>query len=292
MNAVTDNVKRWLAKHPSFKENVGAGLLVVMQVVLFCVGLWGAYYHAFPLAVHAEHENVPALDLVTIAWLGLSVVAVVFPRVTEVAFGDVTVKLREATKSVDAYRDVSEDLANLVQNWSTSSLLYLTLLSNNDDSETRDAITQNYLRDRMGEARQFLGDSSTSLVRVALWIYDADEEVLRFEYSPQFTPTQATYRLGEGFIGQAFLEGRVFSEPDVRLVPSYKSTRDGDPPYRAVICVPIRIGDEAIGMLTIDKTEATPFSETAEEVSNGLAAQTGYALELRRQFTVEPEIGS
>jgi len=260
-----------------------------MQALLFLSGLVGAYFHAFPLAVHAEHENVPALDLITIAWLGLSVVAVIFPRVTEVAFGDVTVKLREATESVDAYRDVSADLANLVQNWSTSSLLYLALLSSNDESETRDLITQNYLRDRMGEARQFLGDSSTSLVRVALWIYDADVDELRFEYSPQFKPTQMTYQLGEGFIGQAFLEGRVFSEPDVRLVPSYKSTRDGDPPYRAVICVPIRIAEERIGMLTIDKTEATPFSETAEEVSKALAAQCGYALELRRQFTDEPE---
>lgn len=276
--------KRWSTTHPDFVDNVRKFGTLATQTLLFVISLIGAYFHAFPLEVHAEKENVPVLDLVTIAWLGLGVIAVSLPRITEVAFGDVSLKLRDATKSVDAFRDVSADLANLVQNWSTASLVYLTLLANNDETDARDFLTRNYLRDRMGETRQFLSDSSISTVRIALWIYDSESNELRFEYSPQFTPTQASFAPGEGFIGQAFLEGRIFSEPDVRLVPSYKNTRDGDPPYRAVICVPIRIGDELTGMLTIDKTEATAFGDTAEEVAKALAAQCGFALELRAQF--------
>lgn len=143
----------------------------------------------------------------------------------------------------------------------------------------------------MGEARQFLSDSPTSVVRLALWVFDDENDLLQFEYSPQFSPTRETYRPGEGFIGQAFLEGRVFSEADVRLIPSYKNTRDGDPPYRAVICVPLRIDNETTGMLTIDKSEAVAFSSTAQEVAQALASQVGYALELRRQVS-DPEVAT
>lgn len=258
--------------------------VIAFQSLLGLAGLAGGFFHAFPTTIHEEHQNFPVLDITTIAWLGLVVVAFVLPRVTEVAFGDLSVKLREATESSEVFRDVSNDLANLTQNWSTSALLFLTLLEEKDDADQRNILSRNYVRDRMGEARQFLGDSPDSTVRIAIWIYDENEDILRFEYSPHFTPTQTEYQRGEGFLGQAFLERRAFSEADVRQIPSYKRTRDADPPYRGVMCIPLKVGDAAIGMLTIDKPEATDFTPTSEEIAQGLSAQCAYALELRRRF--------
>jgi len=275
-----------MAIEPPVKESSWLTSLTViaLQLLLGLAGLAGAVFHAFPTAIHEEHQNFPVLDITTIAWLGLLVVAAVFPRITEVAFGDLSVKLREATESSEVFRDVSKDLANLTQNWSTSALLLLTLLEDKDDANERNNVSRNFVRDRMGEARQFLGDFPDSTVRIAIWIYNESDDILRFGYSPHFTPTKTEYKRGEGFLGQAFLERRTFSEADVRQIPSYKRTRDGDPPYRGVMCIPLKVGDEAIGMLTIDKPEATDFTPISEEIARGLSAQCAYALELRRRF--------
>ena len=276
----------WMAIKPPAKKRsrLTIFMVIALQLILGLAGLAGAVFHAFPTAIHEEHQNFPVLDVTTIAWLGLVVVAVVFPRITEVAFGDLSVKLQEATESSEGFRDVSNDLANLTQNWSTSALLLLTLLEAKDNANERNSVSRNFVRDRMGEARVFLGDSPDSTVRIAIWIYDENDDILRFEYSPHFTPTQKDYQPGEGFLGQAFLERRTFSEADVRQIPSYKRARDGDPPYRGVMCIPLKVGDEVIGMLTIDKPEATDFTQISEEIARGLSAQCAYALELRRRF--------
>ena len=257
---------------------------VLIQVMLAVVGFAGAYFHAFPTKALEEHQNLPVLDITTIAWIGVVVVAFVFPRITEVGFGELSVKLGEATKSSEDFRDVTNALANLTQNWSKSALLLVDLLKECNDAGERDVLCENYARDRMGEARPFLGDSSDSVVRIAIWIYDPNEETIRFKYSPNFVPTQKEYKPGEGFLGQAFLERRTFSEADVRVIPSYKQTRDGDPPYRGVICVPLDVGGGTIGMLTIDKGEATDFNLVSDEIARGLAAQCSYAISVRQLF--------
>jgi putative methionine-R-sulfoxide reductase with GAF domain len=147
-------------------------------------------------------------------------------------------------------------------------------------SDDRKALLlSNYLRDRMGEAKSFLADSAESNVRIALWIYDPASDKLAFYFSNEVRPTQASWEPGEGLIGQAWLESRRFNEPDVRSVPGYKATRNEDPPYKAVICVPVRRGYDTIGMLTADKDEDTIFSEVADDVATGLAAQCAFALD-------------
>jgi GAF domain-containing protein len=250
------------------------------QVFLAAIGLFGAYFHAFPKVVKDATQNYPVLDITTIAWIGLIVLAALLPKIQEVAFGALSIKLKDATESAEVLRDVSGDLANLVQNWSRSQVIYLSLLSGESSEVARSETTTRFLRDRMGEARQFLGDSQDSNVRIALWIFNDDANELQFIYSPHFTPTKKSYRPGEGFLGQAFLEGRTFSEPDVRLVPSYLRTRATDPPYRAVICIPLKIEEQKIGILTVDKPEAVGFSSIAEEIAAGLASQCCIALEI------------
>ena len=49
------------------------------QSVLALAGIAGAALHAFPLAVHEEHQNYPVTDLITLAWFGLVALAAAFP---------------------------------------------------------------------------------------------------------------------------------------------------------------------------------------------------------------------
>lgn len=199
------------------------------QIVLGLAGALGAYFHTFP-TIHEEYENYPVLDVTTIAWLGVIVVAFILPKIREVTFRDLSVKFREATESSEAFRDASADLANLAQNWSTSSLLYLTLL----ESAT------------LRKSATFSHKTTYAIAWARLANFSATLPIQPYESLSGYimpmmmccvlnihlnTPTQETYRPGEGFVGQAFLEQRWFREPDIRLVPSYKLTRDGDPPY-------------------------------------------------------------
>jgi GAF domain-containing protein len=85
-------------------------------------------------------------------------------------------------------------------------------------------------------------------------------------------------------LGEAFMERRAFNEADVRNVPSYLDTRNGvDPPYRAVLCIPIFVGEEPIGMLTADKRNAVLFGTAADDIARGLAAQCALAIDQFRK---------
>jgi hypothetical protein len=84
----------------------------------------------------------------------------------------------------------------------------------------------------MGEAKTYLSDEPTDEVRIALWMYEPDSKSLEFFFSNERPPIKQSYSVGEGMIGQAFLERRRFNEPDVRNVPAYVSTRKGEDPDR------------------------------------------------------------
>jgi GAF domain-containing protein len=82
-------------------------------------------------------------------------------------------------------------------------------------------------------------------------------------------------------LGKAFVENRHFNEADVRNVPSYISSRgDEDPPYRAVLCEPVRWDNEPIGVITVDRSAAGFFDYLSEQVTQGLAAQCALAVKV------------
>jgi GAF domain-containing protein len=97
----------------------------------------------------------------------------------------------------------------------------------------------------------------------------------------RLTPKVQRYKPGEGMIGKSFTENRHFNEADVRNVPSYKPSReDNDPPYKAVLCEPVRWNDEPIGIITVDRSEAGFFDYVAEQVAQGLASQCALAVKI------------
>lgn len=262
--------------------------ITAAQVSLAAIGVAGALLHAFPLhADPAIHQNWPIVDAIDIGWLALAVIGVLLPEISEITLGGASVKLREVKEDAEQSEQelvaVTEELANLAQNWSTSAMLYIDLLDNAETDEQREMLLRHYIRDRMGEAAEFLSDDPDDEVRIMLWIYDPDSKRLEFYFSSDEPPIQQAYEQGEGLIGQAFLERRRFNEPDVRKCKAYKKSRNGDPPYRAVLCVPVSIGDEVIGMLTADKKEAEIFSTAADDLAKGLASQCALAIDQFRR---------
>ncbi len=257
----------------------------IAQLILAVAGLAGAALHAAPLRLSPASQNWPILDAVDLGWLALVVVAVLLPGLSKFTFGGVSVEMQEVKQSADQLVDVISDYANLVQNWSTSAVLYTDLIARASNDAELAELMSNYIRDRMGEARDFLSADPKDNVRVALWIFDPERASLEFRLSvPTFKPTQSAYALREGMIGQAFVEQRRFMEADVTTAPCYKSTRGGrqKPPYRAVWCGPVSRGQERIGMLTIDKKTAALFSAAADDIAKGLAAQCALAIDQYR----------
>jgi GAF domain-containing protein len=253
--------------------------LALTQIFLSLLGVGGAVWHAFPSEIHAEHENYPVLDMVTIAWIGVSVIGILLPRISEVTFGEASLKLGEIKEGAEELEESLDDIANLAQNWSSSPMLYISLLEKSTTKERKGLLLRNYLRDRMGEAKVFLGDEPESDVRIALWIHNPETDRVDFLYSNEVRPSQPSWSPGEGLIGQAWLESRSFNEPDVRKVPGYKHTRSFDPPYLAVLCIPVKRGHDTIGMLTVDKSDSELFSNVAQDIAIGLAAQCTLAID-------------
>jgi hypothetical protein len=259
-------------------------LLLVAQTVIAAAAIAGAYFHALPIQHSAQHENYPVVDAVTIGWIGLLVIAFVLPRITELSLGGTSLKLRQVKESSADIVDSLGAVANLAQSWSTSVAIYVGHMAKATNSLERDGLFANYLRDRMSDARGFLSEDPDDNVRIALWLYDLATQNIEFVYSNEFEPTKKSYAKGEGLLGQAFSDPRRYITDDVRTEAAYKSTRKGDPPYRGAMCHPVIVGNSTIGILTADKRSVGLFSNLADEIGRGLAAQCALAVDQRSKY--------
>lgn len=258
-----------------------AWLMRFVQAALVLAGLLGAALHAFPLKIGDEHQNWPNFDVVTIAWLGLAAVGAWLPNVSEIGWGEFSLKTKRLRQASSIYETSLENFANLVQNWSTSAALYLNSMERDESEllELKAKIYADYVRDRMGEAYEMLATKPGVNLRLGLWLFDPIKEEIVFVYGFRLKPKVTSYKPGVGMIGKAFVENRHFNEADVRKVPSYESSRDTEePPYRGVLCEPVRWGNEAIGIITVDRSTAGYFDYISEQVAQGLAAQCALAI--------------
>jgi len=255
----------------------------LLQASLVLLALVGAVARAFA-PVRAKDSAWPVFDATTLAWLGLIVVAYLLPRISEITLGDTSLKLREkADEATSGLEKTIDALADLLQNWANSTLIYMHLLAD-ADSDRASLLLMNYLRDRMGEARKWLSDDPSANVRISLWLFNKEMDRLEFFFSNEIddvATVEAVFRPGEGLMGQAFLERRRWNEPDARQIPGFKSIRSGGTEgYDAVMCVPVvnAPGDAPLGMLNVDK-RGDEFSATAESIAAALAAQCAFAFD-------------
>lgn len=258
-------------------------LIRAIQILLALIGLVGAFLHAFPIGVHAPYEDWPNFDLTTIAWMGVVALAFWLPDISEITWGNFSVKRDKIREATELYGESLDNIANLVQNWSTSAAMFVEMMArpSSELKEPKAKIYSDYVRDRMGEAYEMLATNADETVRVGLWLYDPAKNQIVFAKGFRLNPMKDAYNLGEGMIGKAFTENRHFNEADVRNVPSYESSREGqDPPYRAVLCEPVKWGGTPIGMVTVDRTAVGHFDYLAEQVTQGLASQCALAVKV------------
>lgn len=97
---------------------------------------------------------------------------------------------------------------------------------------------------------------------------------------------QLVLRDGSGIIGAATGQGQSVLVNDVREDPRYISD---DPQTRAELAVPLRFGDQIIGVLDVQSAEAGRFHESDLFVIQTLAGQVATAIESARAFTAQRE---
>jgi two-component system, NarL family, sensor kinase len=84
-----------------------------------------------------------------------------------------------------------------------------------------------------------------------------------------------------GPAGIALGTGRTVIVSDTREEPQFRP-QGGQPAYRSAIAVPLRVRDEALGVLVVGSTRARAFGEVEQEVVQALADHLSLALENAR----------
>ena len=118
-----------------------------------------------------------------------------------------------------------------------------------------------------------------------------DQGVLLFRASTAASEAQAQLRqlalhAGNGIIGAAAQQGELVLVNDVRQDPRYISD---DPNTRAELAVPLRFGEEVVGVLDVQSAEVGRFQESDLFVMQTLAGQIATAIESARAFTAQRE---
>ena len=97
-------------------------------------------------------------------------------------------------------------------------------------------------------------------------------------YDEPPTPIQP----GQGLSEQPLLDGRLQYTPDVTQVPDYYYGQGG-----SEVDVPVRIGDEVLGVLVAESRQPHAFSQDDFEVLTAAAQQAGLAIEKARLLAAE-----
>jgi len=126
---------------------------------------------------------------------------------------------------------------------------------------------------------------ATALVRDGLFpdycgvlLLDRPAGVLRHAdsyYARNQSPDLPHMPLGRGVTGQVALTGRSRRIEDTTRDPDYFAI---DPAVRSELCVPIRLGDEVIGVFDAESARPAAFTESDERVLEALASQMAVAL--------------
>ncbi len=122
-------------------------------------------------------------------------------------------------------------------------------------------------------ATALMGATSGSMILV-----DRETGVLRIEAERGLggqVKEQVRLRLGEGITGTVARDGQPILVPDVRLEPRYV---EANPEVRSEMAVPVKWGNEVVGVINLDHHEAGAFTEEDLELLIAFANAAAVAL--------------
>jgi serine phosphatase RsbU (regulator of sigma subunit)/putative methionine-R-sulfoxide reductase with GAF domain len=93
-------------------------------------------------------------------------------------------------------------------------------------------------------------------------------------------------RAGEGLVGQAVLQGEAILVGDVQHNPHYISD---NPATRAELVVPLKVGDQIIGVLDVQSEVVNHFNDEDLFVMQTLAGQVAIAIDSANSYTAQQE---
>jgi hypothetical protein len=244
-------------------------------------GLAGALSHA--LGGSANHW--PDTDLITMGWLGFAALGVLLPSIDSIEFpGGGGVKFQEAVaageEGIAGLEHALGEATDLIANWlGTVAWLntYLQRLDVDDDAALRSVFR--YCLERMEDAKEWMGDAEEP-IRISLWWQDQADGDLFFMFSNDIRDERTKnfrFSPNSGLMGQAFAENRVYNLEDAQSSSFYVAIREAQVDYHGLLLVPVRVLDQPVGMLSVDRQEKSTFGDDAEKIAQGLAEVLGYA---------------
>jgi GAF domain-containing protein len=263
---------------------------LIVRILFVVVGLAGAFFHIMA----TWDEQWPNADLVTMAWLAFAALGILLPSIRAIDFpGGGGVKFRAAVQAgQEGIADLESALGEatqLLQSWLAGAAWLNTYLQREDvDDDTAASAVFRYCLERMEEAKDWMGDADEP-IRISLWWYDSGSDELYFTLSNDIRDELTKdfrFKPGSGLMGQAFAENRTYNVDDAPSSAFYMPIRDTAPGYRGLLLVPVRIMDEALGMISIDREQKRTFSANAENVAGALAEQVSYAFMHPRVRTI------
>jgi sigma-B regulation protein RsbU (phosphoserine phosphatase) len=129
--------------------------------------------------------------------------------------------------------------------------------------------------------------ASVGCVEVAVWLRDSetDDMVLRGVRGCTQNKKGSRLKVGhEGMVGHVAATGRMRYAPDVHVDPYYLPC---ELDVRAELNIPLRVGNEVIGVLCIDHKQTNGFSEDQIHILQALAGHIAVAVHNARLFQRE-----
>jgi hypothetical protein len=252
-----------------------------IRTIWVVFGLAGAVSHALGGAAHYW----PDADLITMGWLGFAALGVLLPSIDSIELpGGGGVKFAQAVaageEGIAGLEHALGEATELVAEWLGTVTWFNTYLQRRDvDDDTALRSVFRYCLERMEDAKEWMGDAGEP-IRISLWWQDQIDGDLFFMFSNDIRDERTkSFRFSpnSGLMGQAFAENRLYNIEDAPSSAFYVSIRDTQVDYRGLLLVPVRVLDQSVGMLSVDREQRSTFGDDAENVAQGLAELLGYS---------------